>query len=116
MILPKAMLSSVVFIFVIALLSHRTAASEARAFVARYCVECHDAETKKGGLDLSALSLDLKSPQNFQTWVKVHDRVAAGEMPPKKKPRPKASDLRSFTNSLSSALLKADQERITAEG
>jgi hypothetical protein len=45
---------------------------------------------EKGGLDLTSLNFDLKDPQLFEKWVKVHDSVADGEMPPKKKPRPDA--------------------------
>ena len=48
----------------------------ADTFLEKHCFECHDADVKKGGLDLTALSLDLKDPQNFETWVKVHDSIA----------------------------------------
>jgi hypothetical protein len=85
-------------------------------FIAKNCVECHDADTKKGDLDLTALKFDLTDATNFTTWVTVHDKVTAGEMPPKKKARPAASELRSFTNSLSSALLTADRARVANEG
>jgi hypothetical protein len=90
--------------------------SAVRSFVERHCVECHDPELKKGGLDLSTLPYDLKASSVFSTWVKVCDRVAAGEMPPKKKAKPAASELRTFTNTLSSALFSADRERIRHEG
>jgi hypothetical protein len=52
------------------------------AFFEKHCYQCHDASTKKGGLDLSALKVE---PGNFGRWVKVHDRIESGEMPPKKK-------------------------------
>src|SRR5436190_5798735 len=109
-------LRSAIFILIVAAFPDLMVASEVQIFLNRYCIECHDSETKKGGLDLSGISLDLTNHQNFQLWVKVHDRVTSGEMPPKKKPRPKTSDLSSFTNSLSSALLKADRKRIETEG
>src|SRR3954465_13763655 len=57
-------------------------------FLQKYCFECHDTETKKGGLDLTGLSFELSKTTNFSAWVAVHDRVANGEMPPKKKERP----------------------------
>jgi hypothetical protein len=85
-------------------------------FIARNCVECHDADTKKGDLDLTALKFNLDDPTNFDTWVTVHDRVTAGEMPPKKKARPAAAELHSFTNSLTSLLLAADRVRVAKEG
>ena len=55
------------------------------AFLEKNCVECHDADAKKGGLDMTALKSDLTDPKSFETWVKIFDRTANGEMPPKKK-------------------------------
>jgi len=34
------------------------AGNEFSKFTASYCLDCHDTETKKGGLDISALKLD----------------------------------------------------------
>jgi hypothetical protein len=31
-------------------------------FLDQHCVECHDAEVKKGGLDLTSLTFDLRDP------------------------------------------------------
>ena len=91
-------------------------AAGTRPFLARYCFECHDTETKKGGLDLVTFPFDPTNHQNFARWVRIYDRAASGEMPPKKKPRPASSDLSAFTNSLASLLLKSDRARIAAEG
>src|SRR6266498_1191547 len=85
-------------------------------FVERHWSECHDAETKKGGLDLTGLKFDLANPTNFSTWVTVHDRVEHGEMPPKKKARPEPAELESFTATLSSLLVAAEEARSSKEG
>ena len=61
------------------------------SFLAQHCTECHDAQTKKGNLDLTALRPDFADAENFARWVKLHDRVQSGEMPPAKKPRPATS-------------------------
>src|SRR5436190_956956 len=87
-----------------------------RQFVEKNCVECHDADTKKGGLDLSALKFDPANLTNFSRWVLVQDRVSNGEMPPKKKPRPEASELEAFTKSLASSLVSVEQARMAKEG
>src|SRR5437899_8011476 len=87
-----------------------------RQFVETHCVECHDAEVKKGGLDLTALKFEPANPSNFSTWVLVHDRVMLGEMPPKKKTRPETTELEAFTKSLSSSLVAAEQTRMAKEG
>lgn len=85
-------------------------------FLDRHCSECHDTETKKGDLDLTALKFDLANPTNFSKWVLVHDRVTNGEMPPKKKVRPEPAALEAFTKSLSSSLVSAEQAREAKEG
>ncbi len=85
-------------------------------FLAKYCLECHDPVTKKGALDLTELKLDLAVPQVFARWVAVHDRVSAGEMPPKKKPRPEPAELAAFTRMLTAALVAADEARSAREG
>jgi hypothetical protein len=87
-----------------------------RHFVEKYCFECHDAEVKKGGLDLSALRFDPGNSTNFATWVLVHDRVDKGEMPPKKKARPEPAELAGFTKSLASSLISAEQARLAKDG
>jgi hypothetical protein len=53
------------------------------ALIKEHCAECHDAETKKGKLDLTALRFDLADPKGMERWVQVFDRVENGEMPPK---------------------------------
>lgn len=87
-----------------------------RLFIEKNCVECHDADTKKGGLDLTALKFDPAKSTNFSRWVLVHDRVGNGEMPPKKKARPEAAELEAFTKSLSSSLVSVEQTRMAKEG
>ena len=85
-------------------------------FVEKQCFECHDADTKKGNLDLTSLKLELTNAPNFSAWTSIHDRVAKGEMPPKKKARPAPAEVRGFTNSLSSMLLATDRAQVAAEG
>jgi len=87
-----------------------------RQFLDKHCFECHDAEVKKGGLDLTALKLDLTNQTNFSKWVLIHDRASNGEMPPKKKARPGDAELASFLQPLSSTLVSAEQARIAQEG
>ena len=53
--------------------------------IENHCADCHDDMTTKGGLDLFALDWDLNDPHISSRWVKVHDQIASGEMPPKKK-------------------------------
>ena len=55
--------------------------------IENHCADCHDDFDQKGGLDLLSLEWDLEDPHLAERWVKVHDLLAAGEMPPKKKSR-----------------------------
>jgi hypothetical protein len=83
-----------------------------RSFVRAYCVSCHSAEAKKGGLDLENLATDFKNPAVFEKWVRVHDRLRAGEMPPKerkKRPAPAENDV--VVKSLNVELTRAETAR-----
>ena len=119
--LLEAMLVSAKYLIVLCLL---IAAAWVRAavpaglapFLEDRCAQCHDAETKKGGLDLDALPFDLKDAKSFAAWVKVHDRVAEHEMPPKKKPQPKAEEADAFLKTLGGTLVAADREQAAKEG
>jgi hypothetical protein len=61
------------------------AAAEAwvHGYLEKHCFDCHDSSTKKGGLDLEAFPVQLDARENFEKWALIHDRIAAGEMPPK---------------------------------
>ncbi len=86
------------------------------AFIEQHCAGCHDDVEKKGGLDLTALALNPSDAKNFATWVKVHDRVQAGEMPPKKKARPAAGELEKFLGTLATTLTQAERAVVANEG
>ena len=83
-------------------------AEEPRVFLEKHCYECHDKETKKGGLDLESLDSEK---QQLDRWIKVHDAVAEGEMPPaKKKIRPSAAESAGFVAELDTRLSAAAKE------
>lgn len=53
----------------------------------RFCIDCHDADTKKGGVDLdSILSQDVSAHAGL--WEKVVKQLQARHMPPVGKKRP----------------------------
>ena len=51
-------------------------------FLFENCKECHNASEKAGGLDLDALAWNFESRENLDRWIRIHDRVVRGEMPP----------------------------------
>jgi hypothetical protein len=50
--------------------------------VKTHCSECHNAETKEGGLDLTSSGTNLSDAQQRTLWTHVFDRVHKNEMPP----------------------------------
>ena len=91
--------------------------ASAADFIQGHCVECHDADTKKGGLDLTAVPFDLGTGKTFDLWVKVHDRVRDGEMPPRKvKSRPDATAVNAFLETIAKPMIQADRGRSASEG
>ncbi len=93
------------------------AAPDAREFFSNHCTDCHDAEEKKGGIDLEALKWDPADRTNLDRWAKIFDVVQKGEMPPKKRQqRPEADEVKAFLGSLHDGLVEVDQKRISAGG
>ena len=80
-----------------------------QGFLKKHCTECHDADAKKGGLDLTTLKPDFADAQNFTRWVRIHDRVAKGEMPPKKQTPPPVAEREGFVGALRKELHEVSQ-------
>jgi len=91
-------------------------AADKAAFFEQHCYDCHDADEKKGGLNLTSLALKLDDRANFETWVKIHDAIANGEMPPKKKARPPVAETKALLTDLDTKLIAADETRIAKDG
>lgn len=54
------------------------------------CVRCHDADEKKGGINLDLSEIDWNSPESAKIWEKTYNVVAHQQMPPvdRKQPTP----------------------------
>ena len=81
----------------------------------RSCFDCHNKELNEGGLDLTALSFTLSDQGVRERWVRIHDRVKKGEMPPQGEELSKESRAVLVT-SLQEAIHAADLAEIRAEG
>ena len=95
-----------------------TAAAVASSdFKAKYCTGCHNGAAKAGGLDLAGFPFEPSNPANFAEWVKVHDRLRAGEMPPKAVTnRPDAREQEAFLRDLAASLTAAERQTAAAVG
>lgn len=85
-------------------------------FIDQHCAACHNDVDREAGLDLTALQLAPADRKNYDAWVKIHDRVTAGEMPPASKPRPAAGALGTFTQLIARDLLEADRQTSANSG
>lgn len=86
------------------------------AFIEKHCAGCHNDVDKEGNFDLTSFKFEPGDAANFAQWVKVHDRLEAGEMPPKEKKRPDTAELAAFVRGLSSSLMAHEQEIAAREG
>ncbi|HEY1065300.1 MAG TPA: DUF1587 domain-containing protein, partial [Pirellulales bacterium] len=85
------------------------AAADVQGVLKAKCYDCHSGDAKEGGLDLSALDSDLSRPELFAKWERIHDRVAAGEMPPRSEEPLSAAERASVLKSLNADLTAAHQ-------
>ncbi len=87
-----------------------------QGFVRESCLDCHDADARKGELDMTELSGDLTDRTAFAQWVRMFDRVEAGEMPPKDKGQPAPEERERFLGELRIALTKVEEEETAGNG
>src|SRR5580698_9131830 len=84
-----APLKILIFLPLLSVLAHGAGLPEpARAFVESHCMDCHDVDTARAGFRIDLLTDDFTAGNNAGLWKEVMDKLNAGEMPPKKKPRP----------------------------
>ena len=84
--------------------------------IENHCADCHDDLDPKGGLDLFSLEWDLEDPHLTERWVKVHDLLAVGEMPPKEKSRLDDAERATAVEALADRLLEAQQAAYVRQG
>ncbi len=80
-----------------------------RPLIDAHCIDCHGSDVQKGGLRLDQ-SVDMAA------WIKVHDKLAAGEMPPKKEEQPPQAMRDSAVKTLRESLHAASLEKQRTQG
>ncbi|HLJ57442.1 MAG TPA: DUF1588 domain-containing protein [Chthonomonadaceae bacterium] len=91
-------------------------AAAIQPFLKQNCLACHSKSSASGGLDLADKPFLPADPANFAAWVKLYDRVDAGEMPPKAAPQPTPAARKAFLAALQQPLAAADEARERREG
>ncbi len=90
--------------------------AQVKPLLENHCLDCHGPTLQKANLRLDTLSADLRDERTLATWAVVHDKLAAGEMPPKKCERPPQDELRAATTWLHRELHAASLERQQKKG
>src|SRR5688500_14534467 len=88
----------------------------ARAFVADHCIRCHNGDRKVANLDLTSPAYDPADAGNFALWVRVHDRVATGAMPPEGAKQPDAAKRGAFVAGLAETFVASERRLLAGEG
>src|SRR5262245_21420346 len=71
------------------------ATSSDQALVQKYCITCHSARAKTGGLSLEGEN-PADAASHAELWEKVAMKLRGGMMPPQGMPRPDATTLEAF--------------------
>ena len=82
------------------------AAPGAQAIIDRYCVTCHNARMRTGGLALEGLDV-AQAGRQAPTWEKVVRKVRTGMMPPANAPRPDRATLDGFAAAVEATVDRA---------
>ena len=108
MITPRLLLLSLALSG--AAVAAETALAPVRAVAEQYCVDCHDADVKKGGLNLAAV-LTQEPAEHPEVWEKVVRRLSARQMPPaSKNSRPTEDE---YASTIKSVAVKLDAAAAT---
>ena len=75
-----------------------------KEFIGNYCVECHNAEKKKGGTRLDNVSYSITQDADAQNWKDILDVMNLDEMPPKKAKQPTLNEKSLFIGELTESL------------
>jgi len=81
------------------------------ALVQKYCLTCHSARVKTGGLSLEGLN-PAEAAAHADVWEKVVMKLRGGMMPPQGMPRPDEPTLEAFAVALENTLDRAAQGTI----
>jgi hypothetical protein len=72
-----------------------------------HCMDCHNADTQKGKVNLEDLPLEVDTLQHAELWQKVLDVMNSGEMPPENKRQPEKVAKADFLEDLAKTMVLA---------
>ena len=96
--------------------AHAEVPGHVKIFFEKHCLECHDQQSKKGGFELNSQAMNLDDAPMFLRWVRLHDRVQSGEMPPKDSQPPKPEEIKLVLDWLSQTLIAEELQQREKNG
>jgi mono/diheme cytochrome c family protein len=87
-----------------------------KAFIAKNCTACHRPPSPPLGIDLTTLTFDLNDVDTFGRWVRIHDAVRDGKMPPGGRNLLKEADRAAFVSAVAEPLIAFENLRAATEG
>ena len=75
-----------------------------KAFLELNCYDCHDEDTRKGGMRIDNLPLNLTDAATAEKWGRILSRLEAGEMPPPDQEPPPRAEVETVMTSAKQAL------------
>tara|TARA_B100000674_G_scaffold9124_1_gene6976 strand:- start:1355 stop:5503 length:4149 start_codon:yes stop_codon:yes gene_type:complete len=72
-----------------------------------HCMDCHDADTQKGKVNLEDLPLEVNTLEQAELWQKVLNVMNSGEMPPENKRQPEKEAKADFLEDLAKTMVLA---------
>lgn len=101
--------ASALFLLATIISSTASADDTLPSFVSQYCVECHGETDPEAALNLTDLPRDFEDSEHHRRWVKIHDRVASGEMPPRNAVQPEDTERATFLRTLADAIVDGER-------
>ncbi|QDU63962.1 Planctomycete cytochrome C [Planctomycetes bacterium Pan216] len=92
------------------------APDQIKSFIANHCLDCHSGSEAEANLDLTSLDASLNHAHDVTKWVRIHDRVHAGEMPPEESSTASAEEMKLFAKRLSQWLQSHQHAKQKSEG
>ncbi|CAN5352697.1 DUF1592 domain-containing protein [soil metagenome] len=81
---------------------------EIKPLLTQYCVNCHNADSKKGNIAFDELEAKPALLEDHQLWLKTLKMTRAGLMPPRNKPHPNSQQLELLASWIKTDVFKSN--------
>jgi hypothetical protein len=90
--------------------------SQVLPFLTKHCKECHGIDKPKGKFHLDRLTPTMADRATQERWQQVLEQIKSGAMPPKEKPKPEASEVKTVSAWITDRTRAAEAARRATEG